>query len=107
MNPGLDYAQSVPGVNNGRGSGVVDGRGLVRAIQGMEFLEQTSNWDTKDQAAVHKWFEEYLHWLLTSKNAADERKSGNNHASWWAAEVAAVGSFVGDAKAQQTGLHLL
>jgi hypothetical protein len=101
MNPGLDYAQSVPGVNNGRGSGVVDGRSFVRAIQGLEFLEQTSNWDSKDQAAVHKWFEDYLHWLLTSKNAIDERKSGNNHASWWAAEVAAVGSYVGDSKAQQ------
>jgi hypothetical protein len=101
MNPDLDYAQSVPGVNNGRGAGVVDGRAFVRAIQGMEFLEQTSNWDAKDQAAVHRWFAEYLHWLLTSENATDERRSGNNHASWWAAQVAAVGSFVGDAKAQQ------
>ena len=39
MNPDLDYAESVPGVNNGRGAGIVDGRSLVRAIQGMEFLE--------------------------------------------------------------------
>jgi Alginate lyase len=101
MNPDLDYAQSIPGVNNGRGSGVVDGRFLVRAIQGMEFLEQTSNWDAKDQAAVHKWFEDYLRWLLSSDNAGDERRSGNNHSSWWAAQVAAAGSFVGDSKAQQ------
>jgi hypothetical protein len=112
MNPDLDYAQSIPGVNNGRGSGVVDGRGFVRAIQGMEFLEQTGSWDAKDQAAVHKWFEDYLRWLLTSKNGIDEQKSGNNHASWWAAEVAAVGSFVDDAKAQQSAFsfykdHLL
>ena len=106
MNPDLDYAQSIPGVNNGRGSGVVDGRGFVRAIQGMEFLEQTGNWDAKDQAAVHKWFEDYLRWLLTSKNGTDEQKSGNNHASWWAAEVAAVGSFVDDAKAQQLAFSL-
>ena len=100
MNPALDYAQSIPGVNNGRGAGVVDGKSLVRAIQGMEFLEQTGTWDPKDQAAAHKWFEEYLHWLLTSKNAMDEKKSGDNHASWWAAQVAAVGSFVGDNSAQ-------
>jgi len=101
MNPDLDYAQSIPGVNNGRGSGVVDGRSLVRAIQGMEFLEQTANWDARDQAAVRRWFAEYLRWLLTSRNAADEQKSGNNHSSWWAAQVAAVGSFLDDAKAQQ------
>jgi hypothetical protein len=105
MNPDLDYAQSVPGVNNGRGAGIVDGRGLVRAIQGMEFLEQTSNWDPKDQAAVHKWFEDYLHWLLASKNADDEKRSGDNHASWWAAQVAAVGSFVADSKAQQQAFN--
>jgi hypothetical protein len=101
MNPGLDYAQSVPGVNNGRGAGIVDGRGFIRALQGMEFLEQTTNWDPRDQAAVHRWFEDYLHWLLTSKNATDQRKSGDNHASWWAAQAAAVGSFVNDTKAQQ------
>ena len=105
MNPDLDYAQSIPGVNNGRGTGMVEGRSLVRAIQGMEFLEQTSNWDLKDQAAVHKWFEDYLHWLLTSKNAIDERKSGNSHASWWAAQVAAVGSFLGDSKAAQQAFN--
>ncbi|HUB77719.1 MAG TPA: alginate lyase family protein [Bryobacteraceae bacterium] len=105
MNPDLDYAQSIPGVNNGRGSGVVDGRDLIRAIQGMEFLEQTNDWSVRDQAAVHRWFEEYLRWLLTSRNATDEQKSGNNHASWWAAEVAAVGSFLDDPKAQQLAFN--
>jgi hypothetical protein len=101
MNPDLDFAQSVPGVNNGRGAGMVDGKSLVRAIQGMEFLEQSNSWDAKDQAAVRRWFEDYLHWLLTSKNAADEKESGSSHASWWAAQVAAVSTFVDDSKAQQ------
>ena len=105
MNPDLDYAQSVPGVNNGRGPGMVDGRSFVRAIQGMEFLEQTGAWDPRDRIAVRNWFVDYLHWLLTSKNAADEKKSGDNHASWWAVQVAAVGSFVGDSKACQTAFN--
>lgn len=102
MNPDLDYAQSIPGVNNGRGAGIIDGKSLVRAIQGMEFLEQSNNWDPKDQVGVRKWFEDYLHWLLTSKNAIDEKKSGNSHASWWAAQVATIGTFIGDNAAQQT-----
>jgi len=101
MNPDFDYAQSIPGVNNGRGSGVVDGRALIRAIQGMEFLEQSNEWSARDQGAVHRWFEEYLRWLLTSRNATDEQKSGNNHASWWAAEVAAVASYLDDPKVLQ------
>jgi hypothetical protein len=101
MNPGLDYAQVIPGVPDGRDAGVLDGRLLIRAIQGMEFLAQTGAWDPKDQAAVHKWFDEYLRWLTESKYAADERRSANYHASWWTAEVAATATFVSDRPATQ------
>jgi hypothetical protein len=94
MNPSLEYSQAIRGVNNGRGAGIIDGRVLIRAIQGMELLAQTGGWDAKDQLAVHKWFEEYLHWLTHSKNGEDEKRAGNNHASWWTAQVAAVASFV-------------
>jgi hypothetical protein len=105
MSPDFDYSQSVPGVNNGRGAGIIDGRPLLRTIQGMEFLAQTGSWDVKEQAAVRRWFEDYLHWLTTSKNATDEKKSGDNHASWWTAQVAAVASFVEDHKTEQMALN--
>ncbi len=96
MTPSLDYAQAIRNMNSGRGAGIVDGRSFIRAIQGMEFLAQTGNWDPKDQAAVHKWFQEYLKWLTTSDNGNFEKRSGNNHASWWTAQVAAVAGFVDD-----------
>ncbi len=94
MNPHLEYGQAIRNVNNGRGAGIIDGRVLIRAIQGMEFLAQSGQWDARDQLAVHKWFDEYLHWLTHSKNAEDEKRAGNNHASWWTAQTAAVASFV-------------
>ena len=96
MNPNLDYAQAIPGVNTGRGNGILDGRGFIRALQGMEFLAQTGYWDQKDQAAVHKWFDEYLRWLTHSSAGEDEKQSGNNHASWWTAQVAAIATFEDD-----------
>ncbi|HEV3202168.1 MAG TPA: alginate lyase family protein [Bryobacteraceae bacterium] len=105
MTPNLDYAQAVPGLNNGRGAGILDGRAFIRAIQGMEFLAQTGAWDAKDQAAVRKWFEEYLHWLADSKNAGEEKASANNHASWWTAQVAAVATFVEDRQATQMAFN--
>jgi hypothetical protein len=71
----------------------------------MEFLAQTGAWDPKDQAAVRKWFEDYLHWLTTSKNANEEKKSGNNHASWWTAQVAAVATFVEDRQTTQMAFN--
>ncbi len=101
MNPNLDFSQTVRGVDEGRGAGVLDGRVLIRAIQGMDFLVLTGSWDAKDQAAVRRWFEEYLHWLTHSRVADDEKASGNNHASWWTAQVAAVATFVESAPDRQ------
>ena len=105
MNPSLEHAQAVPHVDAGRAAGILDGRVLVRAVQGMEFLAQTGAWDPKDQAAVRRWFEEYLQWLTHSRNGIDERGSGNNHASWWTVQAAAVATFVGDDAAQQMAFN--
>ena len=99
MNPNLDGAQAIRNLNTGRPAGVIEGRVLIRAIQGMEFLAQSGGWDPKDEAAIQKWFEDYLYWLERSKNGIDEKKSGDNHASWWTAQVAAVATFIGDEQA--------
>jgi hypothetical protein len=101
MNPSLDHARAVPGVNTGTSNGVLDGRAFIRVIQGMEFLAQTPSWDQRDRAGVRKWFAEYLQWLLHSANADEERRSGNNHASWWTAQTAAVATFVEDSASAQ------
>ncbi len=105
MNPDLDHARAVPGIDTGTGNGVLDGRGFIRAIQGMEFLAQTPSWDPREQAGVHRWFLEYLQWLIHSASAEEERTSGNNHASWWTAQTAAVATFVGDHGAEQMAFN--
>jgi hypothetical protein len=101
MNPNLDHAQAVRGIDTGRSTGVLEGRIFIRAIQGMEFLEQTGVWDPRDQAAVRKWFEEYLHWLTESKNGIEEKYSGNNHAAWWTAQAAAIAAFLQDTASER------
>jgi hypothetical protein len=102
MNPNLEYARVVRGVSAGRPSGILEGRALIRAIEGMEFLARAGNWDPKDQAAVHKWFEDYLRWLMQSKSGAEEKARGNGQSAWWTAQVAAVAAFVQDETAQKT-----
>jgi hypothetical protein len=99
MNPNLDFAQVVRGLNNGRGTGIIEGRALIRAIQGMEFLGQTEYWDEKDEAAVRRWFVNYLHWLLESRIGVEERAAGKVECGWWIAQTAAVATFVEDAGA--------
>ena len=107
MNPSLEYARTIPGASPGaaRGAGILDGAVFIRAIQGMEFLAHTGAWDAKEQAAVRKWFAEYLGWLTTSKEGTEEKKSGNHHASWWTAQVAAVATFAGNPAAEQMAFN--
>ena len=105
MNPHMDFSQAIRNFKTGRGAGIVDGRYFIRAIQGMEFLAQTGSWDPKDQAAVKRWFQDYLHWLTTSDNANSEKRSGNNHATWWTAQVAAIAGFVEDDTQQKMAFN--
>jgi hypothetical protein len=96
MNPNLEYGQAIRGVTEGRAAGIIDTRVLIRAAQGIEFLAQTGTWDPKELAAARKWFEEYVRWLTHSDKGLEEKRSGNNHASWWTAQVAAFATFIDD-----------
>jgi len=100
MNPNLEYSQAIRGVNEARGS-TIDGRLFIRAVQGMEFLAQSGQWDAKESAATHKWFEEYLRWMMRSKIGNDDRSSGGHRASWWTAQAAAIATFLDDAATEQ------
>jgi hypothetical protein len=101
MNPDLEFAQAIRGSGNGRSAGVLDGRVFIQAIQGMEFLANTGAWDPREQRAVHEWFAEYLRWLTHSRYGIAEKHSGNNHASWWTAQVAAVATFTEEKATEQ------
>ena len=41
---------------------------------------------------VRVWFAGFLNWMTASKKGLDEKNSGNNHATWWTAQVAAYAS---------------
>ena len=96
MNPNLEHAEAVPGIDTGRSAGIIEGRAFIRALQGIEFLEGSDYWEEKDAAAVRRWFADYLHWLTQSHNGLEEKDRGTYHASWWTAQVAAIASFLGD-----------
>ncbi len=96
MNPNLEYGQAVRGVTAGRGTGIIDTVSLIHAVQGIVLLEAAGGLDPSLANSVRQWFTEYLHWMTTSAKGRDEKMSGNNHATWWTAQVAAYATFVGD-----------
>ncbi len=96
MNPNLEFGQAVRGHNTGRGTGIIDTVSMIHAAQGVALLEQAGMLDGKLADGVRRWFADYLKWMTTSEKGLDEKKSGNNHSTWWTAQVAAYASLVGD-----------
>lgn len=92
MNPNLEYGQAVRGINTGRGTGLIDTVSLIHAAQGIWLLDRAGMLRAATGEPVRAWYGDFLKWMTTSKKGLDERKSGNNHATWWTAQVAAYAS---------------
>jgi hypothetical protein len=99
MNPSLDYAQAVQGRWPGRSWGVIDTLHLVEVTRAARHLESAQAMTPAEFAGVREWFSEYLLWMRASKNGQDEEAAKNNHATCWAAQVAAFAAYTGNENA--------
>ncbi|MFI5132601.1 MAG: alginate lyase family protein, partial [Chitinophagales bacterium] len=96
MNPHLDYGQAVPGVNTGRGIGIIETVALISIADAAGILSLSASWKPEYHRALQQWYSQYLNWLLTSKNGTDEHKAKNNHGTWYYAQVIDFALFTGD-----------
>lgn len=83
MTPHFRFAQAVPGVNDGRGTGILEARGLADAADAATLLAGSRHWTNADQQALLAWAAAYFEWLTTSKNGQDEQAAKNNHGTWY------------------------
>jgi hypothetical protein len=94
MNPHLEHAQAIIGVNTGRGIGVIDTLHLVEVARAVSVLKAA-----RPKAAVYApttaWFDAYLTWMTTSANGIDERNQKNNHGTCWVLQAAEFARLVG------------
>ncbi|WP_227721765.1 alginate lyase family protein [Yersinia proxima] len=91
MNPNLDFAQGVPGIAAGRGTGVLDGRYFAtRIVDSLIMLQQNTNWTVQDEKQIQHWMTEYLQWLRYSAAGKKEAAAQNNHGNWYAVQVAGI-----------------
>ena len=67
MNPNLKYAQSVKGVTDGRAEGVIDTRHFMHIMDGIQLLQASKNWTSKDQSGIEGWVKDFIQWLGNSK----------------------------------------
>jgi len=89
MNPSLNYAQAIKGINEGRGIGIIDTRSFIYVAKSIELLEAKGVFSQEEWSAVQSWFNAFGDWLTTSDFGLDERDNNNNHSTWWGAQLAA------------------
>jgi Alginate lyase len=102
MNPNLQHAQAIPGINDGRGIGIIESRHFIELLDGLALLTDSPAWTKPDAEAMNAWLTLYYGWLTTSKHGRDEAAAQNNHGSWYDAQTVALALALGrreDAKA--------
>jgi alginate lyase len=97
MNPNLEHAQAIFGLNKGRGIGIIDTLHLVEVARAIAVLEPSGALNSTDQPAVIAWFRDYLTWMTTSPNGIAERDAKNNHGTCWLLQVAEFAHLTGNA----------
>jgi len=102
MNPHLRYAQLVRGIDQERGSGIIDTRWFIEVVDAVGLIARSTAWSAADHSALQQWFRAYLTWLTSSPNGEHERAAVNNHGSWFAAQSASFALFVGDRELART-----
>ncbi len=96
MNPHLRYAQAIPGVCTGRGTGIIDTLHLVDIPMAIRILHSSSALSNEILVALKQWFKDYLNWMNTHHYGLDERKATNNHSVCWYVQAASFATLVED-----------
>jgi len=105
MNPHLEFGQGIPGINTGRGIGIIESRALVPVVDAVGLLETAAVWTRDDEAGMRTWLTAYLHWMQTSAKGIAESEANNNHGSWYDLQVVCIELFLGHRAAADTMLE--
>ncbi len=97
MNPNMNFGQTIPGRNEGRGrgEGVLDTYSFVEMLDGIELLKSSKKFIKADQEGLKAWFCNYLDWMLTSEIGQEENNAKNNHGTAFDIQVTRYALFVG------------
>lgn len=96
MNPNLEYAQAIHGIDTGRSIGIIDTLHLVEVAQAALVLGRGDALSGEDRDGTEAWFSKYLDWLTTSERGKQERNQKNNHGTCWLLQAAEFATYTGE-----------
>ena len=107
MNPHLNYAQIVPGVNGNKGRcyGLIDAYSFVEMLDAVQLLESSEYFTSKDNRSLKDWFSKFLNWMLVSEQGIEESRQANNHSIAYDVQVMAYAHYVGNKQARDDCLR--
>lgn len=106
MNPNMAYAQATPGINTGRGTGIIDTRVLVNVVDAIELLQSSGAIKADEYKQLQQWFGELYTWMTTSPNGRKEESGQNNHGTWYDLQSATFAGFSGQTEAAKKRLTI-
>ncbi|MEG3181366.1 alginate lyase family protein [Sphingomonas sp. LT1P40] len=93
MNPNMNYAQAVPGRENGRAEGVLDTSAFIAVIDAAGLIGPTGALTADEIKVLESWFSRYIDWMRSSPNGKAEAAARNNHGVWYDAQIARFALF--------------
>jgi Alginate lyase len=105
MNPNLKFGQGIPGINTGRGIGIIETRELYRVIDAAILIKASKFWSDADHNSLKQWFVEYAKWLMESELGKDEAVAKNNHGTHYDAQLISFLLFTGQTELAEKQLE--
>ncbi len=98
MNPNMNFGQTIPGHNEGkgRGEGVLDTYSLVELVDAILLLDHDGFMPRKKMASLRGWFDEYSRWMTGSEIGLEEMNAPNNHGLAYDVQLAVFAAFAGN-----------
>ncbi len=90
MTPHLEYAQGIPGLNDGRCYGIIEWRAVKEVITAAELLDHQRQLTGAERKGLDAWLGDYADWLMTSALGREEADRLNNHGTWYDAQLVSV-----------------
>ncbi|WP_157972157.1 alginate lyase family protein [Pleomorphovibrio marinus] len=95
MNPHLKFGQRIPGITEGRRSGIIDTRSFVLLPDYVRLLSTSTHWDTGEEEVFKEWMADFVHWLVNSVHGKEEAVHGNNHSTWYFTQILPMALYLG------------